>query len=160
VAGLSRNEIGFALPVGWRAYFWSIGGVVLSILYSSAETLLLHAVSNSSGEALIYQATMPGLDEELCFRGVGFAILSSAFCSKYEKISQWFMPSCIVSILFFVAHMNPDFSNVLSISFYVPVQILIPTLILMWIRLQTKSLFGSILAHNATNLTPMIISMA
>jgi membrane protease YdiL (CAAX protease family) len=68
-------------------------------------------------EQLFFQLTMPGIDEELCFRGIYLGLLNMAFIKRYKLLDAKFgLGLIIVSIQFGLAHAL-SISSGMGISF-------------------------------------------
>ena len=110
--------------------------------------------SQADPETLAYQATIPGLDEELTFRGLLLALLAAA-CSRIEHGWRW--AGIAVTIIFAFGHSffmsadGPQFDPIAL--FYVTVL----GGLMMFIRLRTGSILIPILAHNLTNVVNKLL---
>lgn len=106
-------------------------------------------------ENLIYQSTLPGLDEELFFRGLLLAVLSKGVSSARVSILgapiDW--AGAMVTLLFGLGHSL--FWNAGSVVFDAASFIITGVLGfgLLWIRERTNSVFPAILAHNIVNVS-------
>lgn len=126
--------------------------VVALCAFAWGISLVLGGGSEPTTERLIYQATMPGLDEELFFRGLLFAVFLRAFpiTSPRSRYSYW--PAAAVVTFLFAAghallfnkgslHFDPMFlaySALLGFGF-------------LWVRQRTGSLLIPVVAHNIIN---------
>jgi len=69
------------------------GGLIL--LVSTGAAFLIATTPNTSVENLLWQATMPGLDEELFFRGLLLLLLHQAFgkgLRVWQQCRAWSIP--------------------------------------------------------------------
>jgi uncharacterized protein len=108
--------------------------------------------ADPSAERLFYQATMPGLDEELFFRGLLFALFLRAFITDTPASTAAFWPAAaIVTFLFAAGHAFAFHKGGLAFD----AGFLAFTAALgfgfLWIRQRTGSLLLPILAHNVIN---------
>jgi membrane protease YdiL (CAAX protease family) len=104
-------------------------------------------------ERLIYQATLPGLDEELFFRGLLFAVFLRAFPATVPsaKLSYW-PAAVVVTFLFAAGHAFIFNKGALAFD---PLFLAYAALLgfgLLWIRQRTGSLLLPVLVHNVINL--------
>lgn len=116
-----------------------------------------------SGERLeqfMFQLTMPGLDEELAFRGIMLGLLSNSLKSKIHigSVNLGNPALLITSILFGLVHSIQidnnwnfhqnwfEFMNAFAIG-----------LLLGWITIKSGSILMSILTHNLINSLPAIL---
>lgn len=99
-------------------------------------------------ETLLYQAIIPGIDEELLFRGLLLALLAGAFA---QTARQWLWAGIAVTVVFAFGH---AFFYAGGGSQFDPVALAyvgILGALMMYIRLRTGSILIPILAHNLTN---------
>lgn len=104
-------------------------------------------------ETFWFQATMPGLSEELAVRGVFLALLTRAFGQwRTGRHTAWGWPVVLSCVYFAVGHIvrvSPD----LELSFKVSVW---PTglwgLLYWWMRERTGSVWPAVIVHNLSNL--------
>jgi membrane protease YdiL (CAAX protease family) len=101
---ISNNDFKISLGhkvKGVKAILFSYGIflIVIVIFY------ILKYKQSFNLEELFFQLTMPGLDEELSFRGIYLALLNMAFIKRYKFLDAKFgMGLIIVSIQFGLAH--------------------------------------------------------
>ena len=126
--------------------------VVALCAFAWGISLVLGGGSEPTTERLIYQATMPGLDEELFFRGLLFAVFLRAFPIASPRSRYGYWPAAAVVTFLFAAghallfnkgslHFDPMFlaySALLGFGF-------------LWIRQRTGSLLIPVVAHNIIN---------
>lgn len=143
---LHRSEVGLRLPTGRRAWAWSAVGVLAAITFSVAVNFSVRDHAPPDAEALAFQALMPGLDEELIFRGVGLAMLARG----YGGARTW--PGVAVTMVVFgLVHTTAlDHGrlhvNIMPLLYVLPVGLLLAVL-----RVRSRSLLGPLLAHNLSN---------
>ena len=103
-------------------------------------------------ERLIYQATMPGLDEEFFFRGLLFAIFLRAFPTSSPDTRNGYWPAAaVVTFLFAAGHALLFNKGALAFD---PMFMAYSALLgfgFLWIRQRTGSLLIPVLAHNILN---------
>lgn len=152
--GLSWRAVGVVRPrTGWLV-------PVVAIAVGSAAVLTVAGLlSGNSGEpgpdleTVLYQAIVPGLDEELLFRGVLLVLASQALQARramWGAAVGWEVP--VTCLLFGLAHglalgtgweLQVDVGSILTTG-------LIGGL-LAWIRIRWASLLPTVLAHNGIN---------
>ncbi len=149
-AGLDWAEMGLS----WRQRQGSLGPA----LAVSAAVLLLHAGSlhgwsldpaRCAAPGLppltwLYQASLPGLAEELVFRGLGLALADRAFEPRRQLLGVrlgW--GAVLVSVVFLALHAS---------SAQALLAVLPAALLTLWLRVRTGSLLLPVLVHNAWNL--------
>lgn len=136
--------------------------VVISSIIVAASLLTYHYLSDPFGtkstEYIIFQSTMPGLAEELTYRGIFLALLNRAFGKSWNlfgaKIGWGFI---IVTVLFGAVHgISVDPNMDLHIN-YIPIAITgFFGVIFAWMKERTGSIYPSIIAHNLFNVVSNI----
>lgn len=103
-------------------------------------------------ERLLYQATMPGLDEELFWRGLLLALLQRAFGPGRKIVGAAFGPAELaVTLLFAAGHsLAVAHGAVVFDGLAFAVTGLIGAA-LTWLRTRTGSLVAPVLLHNLVN---------
>ena len=160
-SGISWRDVGVQRPKrGW----W-IPVVSMIVLAIGLQTLVGPlAELPGDTEALLFQAIVPGLDEELFFRGVLLLLLDRALRSgspgeggKKRRIRWSAVASCM---LFGFVH-GLGFEGEFDLLFD-PVNVIATGLmgwLLIWIRIRWDSLLPSVLAHNAWNSSIVVANM-
>lgn len=155
---------GLTLNISRQA--WRAAAIVslLLVLYTIARGQLLRALglaqqSGSPGlEYIIYQATLPGIAEELAYRGVIQSRLNSIFPRPWNILgSQLGWGFLITSVLFWTIHAFRVDGFSLSFYWQTLTMQLIASLVLGWLRERSGSIFPGILAHNLVNVAWTII---
>jgi len=156
----SSSRAGLTLrisPKAWRASLVITG---LMLLFVVARSLVIGRLGVRSVEAtpvvleyLIYQLTLPGIAEELSYRGVIQPGLNTALGRPWKLLGApvgwgW----AITSVIFWAPHafrVDPQ----MHLSFYWPTLTmqLIAGFVFGWLRERTDSVFPSMLAHNLVN---------
>jgi len=106
-----------------------------------------------SGERLAFQALMPGLDEELFFRGLLLAALTRAMPDRWRLLGAPVGPAgLIVTFIFAVGHGVGWADGRLTVD--LPAFALTGALGagLLWLRQRTGGVVAPIIAHNLINL--------
>lgn len=134
------------------------GSLSAYILFAALSALFFYlAISGADGEpdnleTIAFQWTMPGLDEELFFRGVLLIAMNEAF----RKAANIFgapitYGGLLTSVLFGLVHgmdYGADGFSFDAMTFAVTGG---PSLLLLWIREKTGSLLLPIVTHNIAN---------
>ena len=150
--GLSRRDIGLVWaqkPDSLRPAIFFAAMLCVSVWLSrfGAERV----VQTPALEAILFQATLPGLDEEILYRGALLALLSGAWGRRDALSSRW-TGGLLTSAAFGLAHglsyadgavkLEPGtilMTGVLGLTFF-------------WLKERTGSLIMPIATHNAINL--------
>lgn len=113
-------------------------------------------------ETILFQATMPGIDEEIAFRGILLGLLSTLLIEKVKILNRIVInPSVwIVGILFGLIHalkLNLDWQLTFNPIYFIKTFLL--GTIWSWMTLKTKSILLPLISHNLSNLIPNVIGM-
>lgn len=150
---LSARGVGLT----WRQRPGSLRPALLVVAAICALSLgaeaLVHDGTDTSLERLLYQATMPGIDEELFMRGILLALMVQGFGPSRERAGAPFgWAEWAVTFLFAAGHGLRVADGALAFD---PLLFALTGTIgagLAWLRQRTGSLVVPILAHNLVNL--------
>ena len=152
-------DMGFTLRQNQGSLVPAIVVTLLAIAVQVISSLALGWSNDPNLETFLYQATMPGFDEEPMFRGVilflaSLAIVSNRFNIFGAKIN---IAGLVLSLLFALVHgvMYSDGEwqfNMVSLAFSG-----VMGLILLWLRERTGSLLMPIIAHNLVNVVGQLM---
>lgn len=149
---LSAKEVGYNFP-NHNIDFIYAG--VFGVLF--AALMLVHEDSfnrSISGEALLYQFTLPGLAEESVYRGIFLAILNRYLARDWNIFGIKFGWGVIlISILFFLIHIFyyvPSKGIVWNLDLHIWL-ILFISFTLGFLREKSGSIWPSVLCHNLAN---------
>ncbi len=145
-AGLTWREFGLTWaqrPGSLRA----VALVAVPVLAANymAMTLSRFRLPGVPLETWLYQATLPGLVEEIAFRGVLLALADRAFAARWTLGGAplgW--GGVVVTASFFAAH---------NLSLGTAFGVLPAALLYLWLRARTGSLVWPVVVHNAWNLS-------
>lgn len=134
----------------------SLPGVVICTVMMCALAWGFEALaadgSDLSPERLLYQATMPGLDEELFFRGLLLALLARAFEDRWNLAGAPIGPAALaITFLFGAGHGLAVVDGALHFdwtSFAITGALGFG---LVWLRQRTGSLVAPVAVHNLLN---------
>jgi uncharacterized protein len=154
---LSFSEFGLTIKINTGS-FWPIVVMSLIVLLPNIIGFVSGSRSQSNTETLLFQMTMPGLSEELIFRGVYQSLLNRSF-GKPRVVwgAQVGFGLILTAILFGLVHFISidDLGRVhysvvgLLSSFGVGMG-------LGWIRERSGSILPGIVLHNLINTLPII----
>ena len=112
----------------------------------------------STAEDFAFQLTMPGLEEELFYRGLLLFALNEAFRSRFRLFGvDWGWGALLTSVLFGLAHAFGYADGSFSFD---PLYFALtagPAMLAVWLRERSGSLLLPLLVHNAGNVLPMLI---
>lgn len=104
-------------------------------------------------ETLLFEATLPGLDEEFLYRGVMLALLDRVFAARVNVLgARVGYGALAVTLVFGLAHaVGVDRHLIWHIELLPGAFATVVGLVLVWIRARTQSLVWPVLTHNAVN---------
>jgi len=152
---LAPKELGFVSPKYAMSYFYSglfavffVGIAIFSSFYVG-----LPSVNDINDETILYEFTLPGLGEELVFRGVFLAILNKYLRRQWSFLGVNFgWGAILVTFLFMTVHLiiYDAATNTMTLTdnFIFP---LLAGVILVVIREKTESIWPCVLFHNIAN---------
>lgn len=103
-------------------------------------------------ENLAFQLTLPGLEEELFYRGILLLALDRAFTVRARFLGvDWGWGALLSSLLFGLSHAFGYGAGGFSLDPMIMALTTLPSLIAVWVRLRTGSLLLPIIMHNFGN---------
>lgn len=150
---LSLRDIGVTAPLrpGWRGPTLLLGGVTLAL---PLAFMLLGARDTLTLEGWCFEATMPGIAEELVYRGVLLELCDRALGRPWRIAGAdvgW--GTVVTAVLFAAAHaIAVDRSGALQVEPLVAAGPFVGSLLAGWARSRLGSLAPLIIIHNASNL--------
>ncbi len=153
----SAAETGLRLPRSRAAILWSLAAVLGAVAIISVPSILADG-SPTNLETIAYEATLPGLDEELAFRGIGLALLLRMFSAGPDDRRARVIALLVTSLWFTAVHVVQLQDGQLLVSWSRVLDVFPVGAWLALVRLRSGSLLGGVLAHNAANTASEIIS--
>ncbi len=153
---LSRAEVGLKLPKR-GSWGWISAALALAVIWSFTGVLGMYPRPFTL-QSLSYQAFMPGIAEELAYRGVAYAMLLRGFEGVRSRMTP-LAPVLITSFCFGLAHLEspiglPPPGWLLLMVYFGALQVGTKSLfgaMLGILRWRSGSLLGPFLAHGAYN---------
>jgi len=119
---------------------------------------LLFPADQPSTEDVAFQLTMPGLEEELFYRGMLLFALDQAFRGRKRLLGvDWGWGAVLSCLLFGMTHAFGYSDGAFSFDPITMALTAIPSLIAVWLRLRTGSLLLPVLLHNIGNTLSLIV---
>jgi membrane protease YdiL (CAAX protease family) len=119
---------------------------------------VLFPADQASREDVAFQLTMPGLEEELFYRGILLFALDQAFRGRKQLLGvDWGWGAVLSSVLFGMTHAFVYSDGGFSFDPITMALTGIPSFIAVWLRLRTGSLLLPVLLHNFGNTLSFII---
>jgi len=156
-------RVGFrAAGLTWKQHKGSLGPVMgaggLVLLFTTGGAFVVASSPDTSAEHLLWQATMPGLDEELFMRGLVLLLFHQAFGKGLNVMGAdtgwgFWLAVTIFGLIHGVTVQGGEFAvNILAIlgtGFM--------GFVLTWMRERTGSLVIPILFHNISNVAQAFV---
>ena len=108
-------------------------------------------------ETLLFQLSMPGIDEEIIFRGILLGLMCSSL--RVGRSTAWNPSIMINTILFGLVHTWNYQDGTLDINVVSFIGTGLVGYCLTYITLKTRSILLAILTHNLCNFLPNLVSM-
>ena len=114
--------------------------------------------SDGSREAITFQLTMPGLEEEPFYRGILLFALYRAFQGRARFLGvDWSWGALLSCALFGLAHAFGYSEGGFQFDPMVMALTAIPAVLAVWLRLRTGSLLLPVLLHNFGNAIGLLV---
>ena len=147
----SRVRMGFTLTQNPGSILPALAMAVAAVGASVALEISLHDGTELSADRMLYQAIVPGLDEEPMFRGLLLFLLTQGLGGNDRRLWHIGVGGLLTTLTFGLGHgMVVQNGTFVFVAFPVLVTGAIG-LSLLWIRERTGSLVLPILVHNAVN---------
>lgn len=163
IMALAVTLVVASLPAfGWRRSELTLtqaGGsltscVPVAVLYAVFFAVLAHFFPSDSAsrEAIAFQLTMPGLEEETFYRGILLLALDRAFPGRARFLGvDWGWGAVLSCALFGLAHAFGFSHGSFSFESMTMALTALPSFLAVWLRLRTGSVLLPILLHNFGN---------
>lgn len=155
VLGWKRCGLTLAQDKGSLKTALPVAGVYVGLFLVLA---LVFPNEPASAETLAFQLTMPGLEEELFYRGLLLLVLDRAFGTPWKLGGITFGWGAILSCaLFGLAHAFGYGRDGFSFDALTMALTALPSLIAVWLRLRTGSVLLPVLLHNFGNAVMLVV---
>jgi len=141
-------------PGSWKA------SVPVAALYCAffLALALVFPDEPPTGEEIAFQLTLPGLEEELFYRGVLLFALDRAFTARFRFLGvDWGWGAVLSCLLFGLAHAFGFSDGGFSFDPIIMALTAAPSFIAVWLRLRTRSVLLPILLHNFGNSISLLV---
>ncbi len=163
LAAIAGTLIVMSLPAfGWKRCGMTLdqgprwGGAI--VMFAGLAVLFFGlALSGADGrpdslETIAFQWTMPGLDEELFYRGTLLLALNEAFRAKTNALGAPIgYGGVLATVLFGLTHALGYKAGAVDFDLMTFAMTGVPALLLLWLRERTGSLLLPVLGHNIAN---------
>lgn len=134
---------------------------VFILLYAIVEGLLFYSKSWDS-ERLLFQASLPGIEEEIAYRAIMLGLLSTLLVEKYKVFNLYlhYPAIWIIGILFGLIHalkLTTEWTLTFNAIYFIKTFIL--GTVWSWMTLKAKSILLPMISHNLSNFIPNLIGM-
>ncbi len=153
---------------GWRrcglTFAQNSGSLVSAIPVAALYVLFFVALAwvfpsdSASAETIAFQLTMPGLEEELFYRGILLFALDRAFLGRVRFLGvDWGWGALLSCALFGLTHAFGYSDGAFHFDSMIMALTAIPSIIAVWLRLRTGSVLLPVLLHNFGNSMSFIV---
>lgn len=155
--GITWREVGFA---GLRKGSW-LPFIVLVLLTFLVFLALYTKDVPTKVETLLFQLTMPGIDEEIIYRGILLVLLNRAFGTSWKVLGAnvgwgWLISSALFGLIHGIGFAGSPFHFQFSLA---PIVFAgITGLVIGWLRERTGSLYPAIFLHSTVDSAGLIIN--
>ncbi|MDP3459552.1 MAG: CPBP family intramembrane metalloprotease [Hyphomonas sp.] len=163
LAAMAGTLAVMSLPAfGWKRCGMTLdqgprwGGAI--VMFAGLAVLFFGlALSGADGrpdslETIAFQWTMPGLDEELFYRGTLLLALNEAFRAKTNALGAPIgYGGLLATVLFGLTHALGYKAGAVDFDLMTFAMTGVPALLLLWLRERTGSLLLPVLGHNIAN---------
>ncbi|RMF71081.1 MAG: CPBP family intramembrane metalloprotease [Acidobacteria bacterium] len=156
--GFKPSDAGFTLKQIPGSVKPAIVGLVAAVLLQ-VLWVYLNGGNEYDAEELLFQALMPGADEEPVFRGVLLYLVSRAVISERFSVlgARFNVAGLAVAAVFGLAHSLSFHDHTWHFSFTTLLVTGLYGVIFLWFRERTGSLVFPVVAHNTVNFVGQLI---
>lgn len=133
-------------------------GLVFALFFYGMEYLFANNYPLAwSAETLLFEFTLPGLSEELLYRGFFLAVLNKYLLDSTTDEMKPYWGIILTSILFITLHMMPYDYRVMWVEasakelYLTAVSITVATVLFAYLRIKTNSIWPGVICHNISN---------
>jgi len=152
----SSDESALRWPRKPGEWLWTVLGIMGTTLFACGVNFAFRDHQVPDAEQLLYEATLPGLSEEFCWRGVLFVLLGRAYAFTNGKPNL--IPAAVVSTVMFGLIHGISLDNGSPRFAWLPFTY--ATAFGVWlavVRLRARSLASLVVAHNFANTCGVLI---
>jgi membrane protease YdiL (CAAX protease family) len=152
-----RAALPLGVPVNRAGWRWSCIGIVASLLFCGGIAFIFRDHTKPGMEVIAFQATMPGLAEELCYRGVVFVLLGRAYAQTDGTPNA--IPAAVIgTLLFGLAHAIDVTAGGFRFAILPFAYALVVGAGLAVVRMKARSVASCVLAHNVGNVCGAVMN--
>lgn len=150
---ITPSSLGFRLRPNQGSIAPALAATLIGVALAAGLEIWSADGPDLNPERLLYQATMPGLDEELFYRGLLLALMMLAVPSKGLNLlgARFDWAAFLLAAQFGLMHGVAVSDGALTISWIAVAATAALGFAPLWIRLRTGGVLIPILAHNAIN---------
>jgi membrane protease YdiL (CAAX protease family) len=158
---LSKEESGFTWKINKSAWLPFIIICIIGIGVQLSDIFSENGLEKFDKEAFFYQLTMPGLAEEMVYRGVILGLLNKVFVSRKNILGAQVGWGLLIQAIIFGGGHSFYFDDLGNIQFaFVPAIITgIIGLVIGWLREKSGSIVLPIIFHNLFNVFPRFLAL-
>lgn len=153
----NSDELPLGFPRDQAAWRWTVLGIMAACLFSGTINFIMSDHVFPTPETIAFEATMPGVAEEFCWRGLVFVLLGRAF-SRLDGTPNLVPAAICATLLFGLGH---GFSLDNGSFRFAWVPFAYATTFgagLAFLRLRARSLPSLMVTHNLANVCGALVS--
>lgn len=151
----------YYLTLNQNKTFFKKGTIIVTaiLLITSIMTFVYSSPKDWDTETILYQLTMPGIDEEIAYRGIMLGLLMKTLKSNFQI--TFFHPAILVTgILFGLGHgLSITSSYELVFRFSPFLRTTMTGMVWGWLTVKSGSIVLALISHNLGNVTNKLIRM-
>jgi uncharacterized protein len=150
--GVTAKECGFLLPSSPKACLFALA---IGLVYAGIDFAGIEEHSVPTLEAVLFQLSMPGLQEEPFYRGLLLSIWDKQFGRPVKVLGVDFGIGCLVTTsIFTIGHLvmlDDNWTLIVNPNILEWINFVVFCLVMCWLRYKFESVWPCVLAHNFDN---------
>lgn len=159
--GLTPKECGYFLPNRKKAFLFAL---LIGLIYAVLDSVATAEHIAPSIETLLFQLSMPGLQEEPFYRGLLLCYWDKHLGRPWKVLGVDVGTGCLITTaVFTVGHLvglDKNWALTCSNDLVEWINFVVFCFVMCWIRYKFDSVWPCVLAHNADNGFAKLISLA
>ncbi|MBA3857292.1 MAG: hypothetical protein C0507_10330 [Cyanobacteria bacterium PR.3.49] len=150
--GVTPKECGYLLPTSPKACLYALA---FGLIYASIDLAGIEEHSVPTLEAVLFQLSMPGLQEEPFYRGLLLSIWDKHFGRPVKFLGVNFgIGALVTTVIFTISHLvllDENWKLLVNPNVLEWLNFVVFCLFMCWLRYKFESVWPCVLAHNFDN---------
>lgn len=159
--GVTPKECGYLLPNSSKAFLFAL---LIGFMYALIDSMATAEHIAPSVETILFQLSMPGLQEEPLYRGLLLCYWDKALGRPWKVLGVEVGAGCLITTaVFTVGHLvglDKNWSLTCNADIVEWLNFVVFCFVMCWLRYKFESVWPCVLAHNADNGFAKLISLA